>query len=54
MLTTVNLFYGNVFYIVRRAGLAWLLFVQPLSFLRIQDGGLGHLEFRQMFYFLSR
>ena len=25
MLTTVNFFHGNVFYIVRRAKLAWLL-----------------------------
>ena len=45
MLTTVNLFYGNVFYIVTRAKLAWLHIIQPLvAFLRIQDGGLGHLD----------
>ena len=29
MLITVNFFYGNVFYIVRRAKLAWLHLVQP-------------------------
>ena len=29
MLITVNLFSGNVFYIVRRAKLAWLHLVQP-------------------------
>ena len=29
MLITVNSFYGNVFYIVRRAKLAWLHLVQP-------------------------
>ena len=45
---TVNycqLFYGNEFYIVRIAILALMLLVQPLAVLRIQDGGLGHLEF---------
>ena len=52
MLTTYcKPFYGNVFYIVRRAKLAWLLLVKPLAFLRIQDGGLGHLEFRPIFNF---
>ena len=49
MLTTVNFFMENVFYIVRKAKLAWLHLVQPLAFLRIQHGGLGHLEFRQFF-----
>ena len=29
MLITVNIFYGNVFYLVRRAKLAWLQLVQP-------------------------
>ena len=29
MLITVNFFYGNVFYIVRKAKLAWLHLVQP-------------------------
>ena len=29
MLITVNFFYGNVFYIVMRAKLAWLHLVQP-------------------------
>ena len=29
MLITVNVCYGNVFYIVRRAKLAWLHLVQP-------------------------
>ena len=29
MLITVNFFYGNVFYIVRRAKLAWLHLMQP-------------------------
>ena len=29
MLITVNVFYGNVFYIVRRAKLTWLRLVQP-------------------------
>ena len=38
-------FYGNVFYIVMRAKLAWLHLVQPWTFLTIQDGGLGYLEF---------
>ena len=38
---------------VRRARLAWLLLVQPLAFLRIQDGGLGHFEFWSIFNFLS-
>ena len=46
---TVNFLYGNVFCIVRRAKLAWLHLVQPCAFLRIQDGGLGHLEFQQIF-----
>ena len=50
MLITVT-FYGNAFYIVKRAKLAWLQLVQPRAFLRIQDGGLGHLEFRPMFNF---
>ena len=54
MLTTVNFLYGNVFYIVRRGKLAWLLFVQPSAFFRNQDGGLGHLEFRPIFNFWSR
>ena len=53
MLTTINLFYGNVFYIVRRAKLAWHI-VQPLAFLRIQDGGLGHLKYLQIFNLSSR
>ena len=44
-------FYGNVFNIVRRAKLAWLQLVQPLAFLRIQDGGHGNLEFRRIFNF---
>ena len=48
MLTTVNVVYDDVFYIVRRAKLAWLHLVQPLAFLRIQDGVLGDLEFRQI------
>ena len=42
MLTTVNFCYGNLLYIVRRAKLTSLLFVKPLAFLRIQDG--GHLN----------
>ena len=41
MLTTVNVCYGNVLYMVRRAILAWLQLVQPLAFFRMQDGGLG-------------
>jgi len=45
MLTTVNFFYGNVFYMVRRAKLAWLLLVQLLAFLRIQDGILKFGQF---------
>ena len=36
-LPPVNYFYGNAFYIVRRAKLAWLLLVKPLAFFRIQD-----------------
>ena len=44
-----KLVYGNVFYIVRSAKLAWLLYLCNL--LTIQDGGLGHLEFRQIFNF---
>ena len=51
MLTTVNWCYGIVLYMVRRAILAWLQLVQPLAFIRIQDGGLGHLQFRPIFNF---
>jgi len=51
MLITVNFFFGNVLYVVRRAKLAWLLLVQTLAFLRIQDGGLRHLELRPIFNF---
>ena len=47
VLITVNFFYGNVFYIVRRAKLAWLQLVQPLAFLRIQDGVSAILNFGQ-------
>jgi len=40
---------------VRTAQLAWLLFVKPLAFLRIQNSGLGHLEIRLNFKcFLGR
>jgi len=39
---------------VMREKLTWLLLVQPLAFLRIQDGGLRHLEFRPIFKFWSR
>ena len=49
MLISVNFFYGNAFCLNRRAKLAWLQLVQPRVFLRIQDGGLGHLEFRPMY-----
>ena len=49
MLITVNFVYGHLFDIVRRAKLAWLHLVQPRAFFRIQDGDLGHFEFRQMF-----
>lgn len=51
MLTTVNFYFLNVLYMVRRAKLAWLLLVQPLAFLRIQDGRLCHLEFQPIFNF---
>ena len=54
MLTTVNFLYGNVFYIVRRCKLAWLLLVQPSAFFRNQDGDLRHLEFRPIFNIWSR
>ena len=43
MLTTVNFFHGNVFYIVRRAKLAWLLLARHWAFLGIQDGGHHHI-----------
>ena len=43
MLTTVNFFHGNVFYIVRRAKLAWLLLARHRAFLGIQDGGHHHI-----------
>jgi hypothetical protein len=49
MFTTVNFVYGNVFDIARRAKSAWLLVLQPLAFLRIQDGSFGHVEFRPIF-----
>ena len=42
----IYFFYGNVLYRVRRTKLAWLLLVQLLAFLTIQDGDLGDFEFR--------
>ena len=41
MLTTVNVVYGNVFYIVRIAKLAWL---QLLAFLGSTWGAIGAVE----------
>ena len=43
MLSTVKKkkMYGNIFYIVKIAKLAWLLLVGPLAFLKIQDGFHG-------------
>ena len=47
MLITVKFCYGNVLYMVRRAILAWLLFVPLLAFVRIQDGFSVILNFDQ-------
>ena len=54
MSITLNFFHGNVFFIVRKDKLAWLLHLNCWAFLRIQDGGRHYLGCWPISKFWSR